>query len=413
MSTHSPSPSATSTPTNTALATGQKEAPLAQATATPAAGSPSSAFSPLAEPAASAAEKPDIAVEPVLARWREAIRAAGAEGRRVAIVGGASKASLPWVAADRAAASEVIATREYAGVVRYDPAELVLTVRAGTPLAEVEALLAQHRQWLPFDPPRFDRDATIGGVIAAGLAGPARWGHGAVRDAVLGVRLLDGQGRLLRFGGEVMKNVAGYDVSRFLAGSWGVFGVIAEVSLKVLPQPPAVATLRFALTEGEAIAQGARWAQKPLPLSATCWQDGQLWLRLSGARAAVAEALAQLGGERLPDDEAAALWARWRDDPAGGTSTARLWRVSLPPNSPVLKHARTRSAWWGGALRWVEPPVDAGALQSEVAVLGGWVWRWSEATGPWHSARLPAVAAIEARLKAAFDPQGVFGQGPF
>ncbi|HUP28647.1 MAG TPA: glycolate oxidase subunit GlcE, partial [Usitatibacter sp.] len=200
------------------------------------------------------------------------------------------------------ASGDVVEISPYAGIVAYEPKELVLTVRAGTPVADVEAALDAQRQMLPFEPPRFEAGtatgrATIGGTVAAGLSGPRRPYAGAVRDFVLGTRIVNGKGEDLTFGGRVIKNVAGYDVSRLMAGAFGTLGVITEISFKVLPRPAAESTLAFEMDEAEAIGSVNRWAGQPLPLSATAWQEGRLRVRLSGAQAAVDAARKKLGGE--------------------------------------------------------------------------------------------------------------------
>ena len=192
----------------------------------------------------------------------------------------------------RPTAGEPLDTRGLRGIVSYEPSELVVTLRAGTPLAELEALLAERGQMLAFEPPRFAPGGTVGGCVTAGLAGPRRAAVGGVRDFVLGLRMIDGRGDLLRFGGEVMKNVAGYDVSRAMAGSLGTLGLIVEVSLKVLPRPPAEASLRFELDEATALHRLNAWGGQPLPISASVWAGGVLTLRLSGAAAAVEAAVA-------------------------------------------------------------------------------------------------------------------------
>ncbi|GAB6051025.1 glycolate oxidase subunit GlcE [Hydrogenophilus islandicus] len=350
----------------------------------------------------------------VIPRWQEAIRVAREKGHRVAIVGGGSKAVLPWCKIPDDAV--VIATREWRGIERYEPTELVVTVRAGTPLDELEAALAERRQWLPFEPPRLGQGGTVGGAVATGLSGPARWGHGAVRDAVLGVQLLDGRGRQLRFGGEVMKNVAGYDVSRLLVGSWGTLGVILTVSLKVAPQPPASLTLSFAMGAEEAANALNRWAGKPLPLSAAFWAEGFLWLRLRGAEAAVRAAREQLGGEVVEERDAERWWQGVRDQegPLWVVPEGRvLWRVAVPPTAPMA--ALGERFWFegGGGIRWVVADAQWDGFAA-AAKLGGWAWRWrGAAAGPWMSRRSDPVAAIEARIRTIFDPDRLFGDGPF
>lgn len=350
----------------------------------------------------------------IISEWQERLHTARERRQPVRIRGGGSKSHLPWCGIPDDAL--VIDTRALRGVERYEPTELVVTVRGGTPLAEVEALLAERNQWLQFAPPRFHAGTTIGGVVASGLSGPTRLGHGTVRDAVLGVRLLDGRGRVLRFGGEVMKNVAGYDVSRLLVGSWGTLGVLLSVSLKVAPVPPASATRRFAMTAVEASRQLNRWAGQPLPLSAALWADGTLWVQLRGARAAVEEAGVQLGGEAVADDEADALWQRVRDHHEALWTVSDgmvLWRLAVPPTAPITE---VGARFWfegTGGIRWVVAPPDWDGF-AYAAQLGGWAWRWQGAPAPrWMNARPETVAAIEARVRDVFDPDRLFGDGPF
>ncbi len=341
--------------------------------------------------------------------WREQVRAAAAAGGHLAIRGGGTKAFY-----GRAEAGVPLDTRAWRGIVNYEPSELVVTVRAGTPLAELEALLAAHGQMLAFEPPRFAPGGTVGGCVAAGLAGPRRAAVGGVRDFVLGARLIDGRGELLRFGGEVMKNVAGYDVSRALAGSLGTLGLIVEVSLKVLPRPPAEASLRFALDEAAALHRLNAWAGQPLPISASVWAGGVLTLRLSGAAAAVEAALGRLGGEHLPDAEADALWAGLRDhgDPffAG---EAPLWRLSVPSDALAVALPGTQLVEWGGAQRWLRADVPAEAIRARAAALGGHatLFRHGERSGEvFHPLPAP-LWALQRTLKQAFDPAGVFNPG--
>src|SRR5450830_1778510 len=237
--------------------------------------------------------------------FRDRIQAATATGKPLRIAGGGSK---DWYGG--LLAGDLLDTRGHHGVIDYEPTELVITARCGTPLAQLEALLLEHRQMLAFEPPRFGDASTIGGVVAAGLAGPRRATAGGVRDFVLGAQLIDGKGELLNFGGQVMKNVAGYDVSRMLAGSLGTLGLITEVSLKVLPLPLREASLRLEMSEIDALRKLNLWAGQPLPISASCWQQGVLSLRLSGADAAVKAALLKLGGEQF---DGAAFWDSLRD----------------------------------------------------------------------------------------------------
>lgn len=313
-----------------------------------------------------------------------------------------------------ALAGEVLDTRSHAGIVSYEPTELVITARCGTPLAEIEAALAEKNQMLAFEPPRFGDGATIGGVVAAGLSGPRRAAAGAVRDYVLGVHLLDGAGHLLRFGGQVMKNVAGYDVSRLMAGSLGTLGLILDVSLKVLPKPAAEATLRFAMPQGQAIATINAWGGRPLPLSATAWQDDALTLRLSGARAAVSEAAAALGGERLGDDAAADFWNGLRDHRAAFfAGDAPLWRLALPTATPPLDLPGATLIEWGGGQRWLRTAASAADIRAAAAAAGGHaaLFRGGDKSGGAFQPLPPALAALNQRVRRALDPEGVFDSG--
>ena len=232
----------------------------------------------------------------------------------------------------RVTQGEVLDTRGYSGIVDYEPTELFVTARCGTSLAELERMLAERNQMLAFEPPHFG-DATVGGAIATGLSGPRRATSGAARDFVLGVRIVDGRGRDLRFGGQVMKNVAGYDVSRFLAGSLGTLALITEVSLKVLPVPSASATMVLEASEADAIMMMNRWAGQALPISATCFADGRLHVRLSGAAAALRAAQPKIGGETLPESEKGSgrlELAQWITDPKNPLTARvmvnRIWQ---------------------------------------------------------------------------------------
>jgi glycolate oxidase FAD binding subunit len=329
---------------------------------------------------------------------------------------------------------EVLDTTGLRGIASYEPSELVVTVRAGTPLAELEAVLAEKGQCLPFEPPRFGAApgaGSVGGMVAAGLSGPARASVGAVRDYVLGAMLVNGRGDLLTFGGQVMKNVAGYDVSRVLAGSLGTLGLIAEVSLKVLPVAPAEATLVFECSQADALRLLNEWGGRPLPLNASCWCEreeggkdaGVLTLRLRGAAAAVEAACAHLGGERQDDAVAARWWqslrdqqAPWFDDDAAPTHGA-LWRVSVPQTAPVLAWAGagTPLIEWHGAQRWYRAPAaQAAAIRAAAHAAGGHATLFRLPPGQDASgiarfdAMTPPVARIHQALVREFDPHGLF-----
>jgi len=377
------------------------------------------------------------------------VRAARADRTPLVLTGGGTKAFIGG-----APQGEALDVRPLAGISAYEPSELVVTVRAGTPLAELEAALAERGQCLPFEPPRFAAGGTVGGMVAAGLAGPARAAVGGVRDYVLGATMLDGRAELLSFGGQVMKNVAGYDVSRLLAGSMGILGVICEVSLKVLPQPVARATLRFGCDEGEALRRLNAWGGQPLPLNASAWRNGVLHLRLAGARAAVEAAVRQLGGEVVDADQADAFWTALRDQTDAWFTQARsraeagatLWRLSLPQVAPPLALPGEQLIEWGGAQRWLladAPPdqVHAAAaaadqvhsaaaaadqvhsaaaaaehIHSTAAAAGGHASafrvRNSAALAGGASAPLAEpLTRIHRQLKQAFDPDGLFNRG--
>jgi glycolate oxidase FAD binding subunit len=267
---------------------------------------------------------------------------------------------------------------------------------------------------LAFEPPHFGAGATLGGCVAAGLSGPRRAAAGALRDFVLGARLVDGRARELGFGGRVMKNVAGYDVARLLTGSLGTLGLILEVSLKVLPRPAAEHTLRLELPQEKALESLNRWAGTPLPVSASAWRDGELCVRLSGAERAVQAAAQKLGGEAVAAADAARFWSDVREqtDPwfAG---EAPLWRLSLPSAVPPLELAGAPLIEWGGALRWLRSGADAAAVREAAARVGGHAtqFRGGDKAAGVFAPLAPALARLHRELKTAFDPAGVFNPG--
>jgi glycolate oxidase FAD binding subunit len=271
--------------------------------------------------------------------------------------------------------------------------------------------LAEAGQLLAFEPPRFNGAGTIGGAIAAGLSGPRRAYAGAARDFILGTRVIDGKGNDLAFGGRVIKNVAGFDVSRLMAGALGTLGVITEISLKTLPRPPAEATLRFTLSEADAIRRMNQWAGKPLPLSATCFRAGVLTVRLSGAESALKAAIGKLGGEMLADETA--FWDGLRDQTDGFFAAPTLWRVSLPATSPPLDIGVPQLIEWGGGLRWLAGQVDAVALRDKVTALGGHatLFRAADKSAGVFQPLAPGMAALHQRLKRSLDPGNIFNRG--
>jgi len=357
-------------------------------------------------------------MQAALAECLERVRAASAAGTPLRIRGGGSKDFYGGPAS-----GELLDTRGLAGVRSYEPTELVVTVGAGTPLAQLEALLAERGQCLPFEPPHFGPGATVGGMVAAGLSGPARASVGSVRDFVLGLSLVNGRGELLTFGGQVMKNVAGYDVSRLMAGALGTLGLIVEVSLKVLPRPVAEATLKFELSQAQALERLNAWGGQPLPLNASRWsvEEGvpTLHLRLRGAQAAVEAACRTLGGERQDEAASARQWAQCREQqlPWFTERAGRdLWRLSLPQTAPVLDLSEPPLVEWQGGQRWVAAaPGDAARLREQAQAAGGHATLFRSASGVTSVPRLqplpPPLDRIHRELKRQFDPAGIFNRG--
>jgi glycolate oxidase FAD binding subunit len=338
---------------------------------------------------------------------QDAVATARARGDSLCITGSGSKAFLAAGEehGPRAFAGQQLSTLEHRGVIDYRPEELVITVRAGTPLGEVESVLAEAGQYLPFEPPRFRGGGTLGGAVAAGLSGPGRPWRGAVRDAVLGVELVNGLGERLRFGGQVMKNVAGYDLSRLQAGAFGTLGLLLSVSLKVLPRPAAERTLTFSVDAPRALAQCRAWMRTAYPISAACHHDGLLRLRLSGAQAAIDWATSELGGEI--DPAGATFWTALRDQTHEFfRSGDPLWRASLPPAAAAPVEDCLVN--WAGAERWWRGSVDdvaAPEFAIQAGAEGGTARRFDGRYGTF-GAEGPA-ARYAARLRAAFDPDGV------
>ncbi len=346
-------------------------------------------------------------MEQVLHDIRERILAAGADARPLCLRGSGSK---DWYG--QSVQGDVLETRAYSGIVSYEPTELVIVVRCGTTLREVEAALAEHNQALAFEPPYFGENATIGGMVAAGLSGPRRQHAGAVRDFVLGSVLMNGKGEVLHFGGQVMKNVAGYDVSRLLAGSLGSLGLILEVSLKVLPRPFVEATLRFEMPQEEALRKMNEWAGQPLPISASAWYDDILLVRLSGSEAGVKAAQQKLGGELIEDAEC--FWQAMREQSYEFFATREpLWRLSLPTVAPPLDLPGMPLIEWGGAQRWLATSADASVIRAAASRAGGHATLFrggDKRVGVFQPLPSPLMR-IHKQLKAEFDPVGIFNPG--
>lgn len=309
---------------------------------------------------------------------------------------------------------EVLDTRSHAGVVSYEPTELVVTARCGTPLSDLEAALEGQRQFLPFEPPHFSSGATLGGCVASGLSGPRRASAGALRDYVLGVKILDGRGRELSFGGQVMKNVAGYDVARLMAGSMGTLGLILEASLKVLPRPQVEETLRQEAPQVTALERVNAWAGQPLPVSATVWRDDELVVRLSGAEPAVRAAARRIGGESLAAEEAAQFWRGVREQTdAFFAGREALWRIALPSLTPPLELGGRQLVEWRGGLRWLKSDAPAARVRELAARAGGHATLFRADTKAVNAFDTldPVRLRLHRELKKTFDPAGIFNPG--
>jgi len=350
-------------------------------------------------------------------RFAAAVQTAAAQQRALRIRGGGTRDFYGGPLQ-----GELLDVSPYQGIVAYEPTELVITARCGTPLAQIEATLREQGQMLAFEPPCFDIGAahagkavaTLGGCIATGLSGPRRPHAGAVRDSVLGVHLLDGRGADLRFGGQVMKNVAGYDVARLMTGALGTLGIVLEASLKTLPLPPAESTLRLSLPADKVVATLNRWAGLPLPLSATAYVGDTVFVRVSGSMAALRVAREKIGGEHLDEAAASAFWTAlknhthsfFRDD-------TPLWRVSLPSTAPRLPLSGQVLIEWGGGLRWIKTAEPAVAIRAAATAAGGHATLFrggNKSVGVFHPLT-PALMKLHQRLKQAFDPAGVFNRG--
>ena len=373
----------------------------------------------------------DRAVAHITERIREAV----AQRTPLRIRGGGSKDFY-----GNSARGELLSTASLASVRSYEPSELVVTVGAGMLLVDLEALLAEKGQCLPFEPPHFvwsgERAATVGGMVASGLAGPARASVGGVRDYVLGVQMVNGKGEHLTFGGQVMKNVAGYDVSRLMVGALGTLGLLTQISLKVLPVAPAEATLCFELPQAHALEQLHAWGGQPLPLNASCWVRDDtpvggardlLFVRLRGAVAAVESAclrmLTDQRGHRMDNAQSQPDWDQCRNQQLpfflqNPSSEQVLWRLSVSQTAPVLDLPWAQLVEWHGALRWLWAPESAGVQLHALAKSHGghatcFVADHALSTG--LEANFPlqngAQAEIERRLKASFDPHGIFNPG--
>jgi glycolate oxidase FAD binding subunit len=340
--------------------------------------------------------------------------AASASKLPLRIVGGDTKRCY-----GRQVTGEPLHVASHRGVLRYDPGELVISARCGTPLLEVEALLAGQGQCLPFEPPSFGAGATLGGMVAAGLAGPARVARGPVRDYVLGATLLTGDGRVLKFGGEVMKNVAGYDVSRLLAGSLGILGILLDVSLKVLPAPVSTRTVRLRIDAAAAIARLTEATQQGLPVSASFWHDGELTVRLEGSAAGLAAVAGALGGAPIAEVEAVSFWRDVREQRRSFFAGAKsLWRLALPTTTAAeaLVGMESAAVEWNGAQAWLAD-VDREVVERVARAAGGHATLFRRAhpeapePGEVFAPLSPGLMDLHRSVKRVFDPAGILNPG--
>lgn len=311
----------------------------------------------------------------------------------------------------RAAQGEPLIVTDHQGIISYEPTELVITARCGTRLADIEAVLANHGQILAFEPPYFGTDATLGGAIATGLSGPRRPYAGSARDVVLGVKLLNGRGEILKFGGEVIKNVAGFDVSRLMVGALGTLGLLLEISLRVLPRPDCETTLLFSMQPAE-LLQMNRWSGNNWPVSAACYDGEYLRIRLSGAAETIAEASQKLGGEILTISEAVSFWSNLREQRLEFfQSNTPLWRLSL---ASATVQPNLSGSWlidWGGALRWLKTEQEPNDIFQEAQSLGGHACRFRSTLGGEFQPLAPGLEKLHRNLKQAFDPHGIYNPG--
>jgi len=353
----------------------------------------------------------------------EQVRRAFDEDTPLCITGGGSK-----ISEGRLVEGRPLSVLGHHGIIDHAPSELVITARAGTPLADIESRLAETNQMLAFEPPYLDGQvdrqvdthegaATIGGTIACGLSGPRRPYTGAARDVMLGARIINGRGEILSFGGQVMKNVAGYDVSRLMVGAQGTLGILLDVSLKVLPMPECEKTLCLEMSEEDAIQAMNHWAGQPVPLSAACYvpqetnhqKRGQLYLRLSGVESALNAAAEKIGGDEVSQGQQ--FWLDLRERKLEFFNQRdSLWRLSLPPASPALTFPGSCLIDWGGAQRWLKTQASVEDVQSAAANLGGHA-TLHHSEGAQFSPLSSGLRALHQRLKETFDPKNILNPG--
>ena len=341
-------------------------------------------------------------------RLQQQIQGAFNQKTALCIVGGNSKAFY-----GHAVSAETLSVAEHRGVLNYEPTELVITARAGTPLNEIEKILDDNGQMLPFEPPAFTSKATIGGTIACNLSGPRRAYAGAARDFLLGCKIINGKGEILTFGGEVMKNVAGYDVSRLMAGAYGTLGVLLEISLKVLPRPAASVTLFHECSASDAVQFMSGLLSKPLPVDGACYYKGQCYVRLSGSEQSVKEAQKKLPGEML--SPRSHFWQRLREHELSFfiNIDKPLWRIAVKPATAPLPIEGEWLLDWGGAQRWLWRDIEVDKIRSVVQQHGGHatLFRGGDRESDVFQPLAKPLQLLHQRLKASFDPDRIFNPG--
>ena len=306
---------------------------------------------------------------------------------------------------------ELLSLAKHTGIVEYEPTELYITARCGTPLHEIEQTIAEQNQILPCEPPHFGSTATIGGMIAAGLAGPRRAFSGNVRDCMLGVEILNGVGQTLRFGGRVMKNVAGYDVSRLMCGALGTLGVLMSVTLRLLPKPTSEQTITLTMDSSSAIQKMNQWANSAMPITATFYDGSQLYIRISGSTSTIDVCSKELGGEIQNNSES--FWKTVKEQTHEFFSIKNsLWRISLPPNTKTLKINGNYAVEWNGALRWYDTTEDENTIRAQTEQAGGHacLFKGNVTEQVFHP--LPdASMHLHKQLKHVFDPANILNPG--
>lgn len=347
----------------------------------------------------------------------EQVATALEQKQALSIVGGNSKAFLGR--ATNHNGSTTLNIGNCTGIIDYEPSELVLTAAAGTPLSEIETELAANGQMLAFEPPRFDGQATLGGTLAAGASGPRRVSAGAARDFILGTNIINGKAEYLRFGGQVMKNVAGYDISRLMVGAMGTLGIITQASVKVLPKPQTETTIAQTVSQTEALRQIDSITTSGLPVSASCYNGEQLWLRISGSESVVKQALGKLSGDPVDSHAADEFWQQLRDQQLPlfdiQADQTPLWRISVPPGTPALDFEGEQLLEWHGALRWLRSSVTAQQLSNALTPLGGHaqLYKGGDRQTQVYATLDSGLLALHQQIKKTFDPDSIFNPGRF